>query len=162
MARWNDIHQPPALTAGGSMNGIRSPSPDRLTISPGQHPGVDRTRIEPFIVATLTGIPTVAVGPTQVVDLSCCATAMFAPRCSRSSSQIASGGARRSHGPRLDRVRPHVPVEDLFARNRGVWRLGPRADWPTTSTTRCGSTSNTPNTSRTCARSCSGCWRSPT
>jgi len=31
------------------MNGIRSPSPDRLTISPGQHPGVDRTRIEPFI-----------------------------------------------------------------------------------------------------------------
>jgi hypothetical protein len=23
---------------------------------------------------------------------------------------------------------PNVPVEDLFARNRGVWKLGPRAD----------------------------------
>jgi hypothetical protein len=26
---------------------------------------------------------------------------------------------------------PTVPVEDLFARNRGVWKLGPRADLET-------------------------------
>jgi hypothetical protein len=26
---------------------------------------------------------------------------------------------------------PIVPVEDLFARNRGVWKLGPRADLET-------------------------------